>query len=269
MALNGKYVSLKQILDELYGDNAYTQEISFEDCIRWTTDALDQIGHPSQYIHKVRGYNDTPPLRVTNYRAQIPCDVYEIRQLAVNGQAARYSGDTYPAILGKTCCGQPATTSAVELFLDGFDNVFSPQLGANLNSYATDLTYSINNDNITLSVKEGDICLSYLAYPLDDEGFPLIPDNVSFKEAVKRYMAMKLDYQAWRQEPNNGGLKALKEDSDREWCWYVGQAGNKAKMPNISQMESLKNQMVKLRPEFNEFSNFFKSLGTQEQRKRL
>jgi hypothetical protein len=269
MALNGKYISVKQILDELYGDNSYQQEVSFEDCIRWTTDALDHIGHPSQYIHKVRGYNDTPPLRITNYRAQIPCDVYEIRQLAVNGQAARYSGDTYPAILGKTCCGTLPTQNAIELFLDGFDNSFSPQLGATNNVGTTDISFTINNDNITLSVQEGDVCLSYLAYPLDEEGFPLIPENVSFKEAVKKYLTMKLDYQQWRQDPSNSGLNRLYEHSEREWAWYVAQAGNKAKMPNISQMESLKNQMIKLKPEFNEFGNFFKTLGSQERRKRV
>ena len=47
------------------------------------------------------------------------------------------------------------------------------------------------------------------------------------------------------------------QHSEQEWQWYVGQAGNKAKMPNIDQLESIKNQVMRLLPKVNPSRNIF------------
>mgnify|MGYP003146382747 CR=1 FL=1 len=48
---------------------------------------------------------------------------------------------------------------------------------------------------------------------------------------------------------------------------YVGQAGNKAKMPNIDQLDAIKNQTMRLLPRINEHETFFRSLGSPEIRR--
>ena len=50
--------------------------------------------------------------------------------------------------------------------------------------------------------------------------------------------------------------------------WYVAQAGNKAKMPTLDGMESIKNMTMRLLPRVNEHETFFKGLSKPSIRKK-
>jgi hypothetical protein len=301
MALNGKYISLKIIMEELYADNGYQYEIPWVDCMMWAEEALNLIGHPRQYIRKVTGHLEHPDLDIKNYRAKLPCDFYQLEQISVNGLAARYSGDTFHHLLSGDCCGIDTDSSSglsynseqvvirnwgtdvmtyneetqsysyeardledmqnLNLQVDGTQEF---ALGGGYGSSTREVTFDLNNDHITLSDKEGKVCMAYLALPLDKDGLPLIPDNVSYKLAIKKYLAMKIDYIEWRRGTLN---PQVFQHSEQEWTWYVGQAGNKAKMPNLDTMEAIKNQTMRLLPNINAHETFFKSLGSPEIRK--
>ena len=300
MALNGKYISIKSIIEELYADNGYQYELPWIDCMTWTEEALNLIGHPRQYIKKVTGHLENPDLDIKNYRAKLPCDFYQLEQVAVNGKAAEYSGNTFHHLLGGDCCGIDDNSSSAlhynssEIITRNFGSqvmTYNEETGSysyeerdleslqnlNLNIDGTQefvvdqkesetrrITFDLNNDNITLSVKEGKVCIAYLAVPLDIDGMPLVPDNVSYKLAVKKYLTMKIDYIEWRR----GTLSpSVFQHSEQEWAWYVGQAGNKAKMPNLDQMEAIKNQTMRLLPNINAHETFFRTQGSPEIRK--
>lgn len=292
MALNGKYISLRAIMEELYADNGYQYELPWVDAMMWAEEALNLVGHPRQYIRKVTGHKENPNLDITNYRAQLPCDFYKLEQVAVNGQPAEYSGDTFHHLMDGACCGIEGFTNLAayvneknwgELVKVTNDDGTSGYVERNDSQSNTDggimsfdltdvmlgdyapITFDLNNNNITLSVKEGKVCMAYLAIPTDEEGLPLIPDDVSYKLAVKKYLTMKLDYIEWRRGTIN---PQVFDHSEREWMWYVGQAGNKAKMPSLDGMESIKNMTMRLVPRVNEHETFFKGLGKPSIRKR-
>ena len=299
MALNGKYISLNSIMEQVYADNGYQFELPWVDIMMWTEEALNLIGHPRQYIRKVTGHKENPNLDIKNYRAQLPCDFHSLEQVAVNGMPAEYSGNTFHHLLDGACCGiegfanlaahvheqnwgelVKVTASDNE---DGSSNygasyyverndalsnteggIMSFDMTGAMDSEMGPITFDLNNNNITLSVKEGKVCMAYLAIPTDEEGLPLIPEDTSYQLAVKKYLTMKVDYIAWRR----GTLQqAVFEHSQQEWMWYVGQAGNKAKMPNIDQLEAIKNQTMRLLPKVNAHETFFKSLGSPEVRR--
>tara|TARA_B100000768_G_C11255355_1_gene366120 strand:- start:265 stop:1185 length:921 start_codon:yes stop_codon:yes gene_type:complete len=302
MALNGKYISLKSIMEQVYADNGYQFELPWTDCMQWTEEALNLIGHPRQYIRKVTGHKDNPDLDIKDYRAHLPCDFYQLEQVAVNGMAAEYSGNTFHHLLGGDCCGVGEDSSSSLYYSN--DQTITRNWGTDVLTYneetqsysyeardltdmenlnlqsdstqnftlangseynqSNNITFDLNNDHITLSAKEGKVCMAYLAIPTDEEGLPLIPDNTSYQLAVKKYLTMKIDYIAWRK----GELRAdIFQHSEQEWAWYVGQAGNKAKMPNLDQMESIKNQVMRLLPNVNHHETFFRTLGSPEIRK--
>jgi len=292
MALNGKYTSLKTIMEELYADNGYQYELPWVDAMMWTEEALNLIGHPRQYVRKVTGHKENPNLDIKNYRAQLPCDFYKLEQVAVNGQPAEYSGNTFHHLMDGGCCGIEGFTNLaayvnennwgtlVKTTGDDGTAVYEERNDSQSNTsggimsfdmtdvmlgdYAP-ITFDLNNNNITLSTKEGKVCMAYLAIPTDEEGLPLIPDDVSYKLAVKKYLTMKIDYIEWRR----GTIAPQVFDhSEREWMWYVAQAGNKAKMPNLDGMEAIKNMTMRLLPRINAHETFFKSLGKPETRKR-
>ena len=300
MALNGKYISLKLIMEELYADNGYQYELPWVDCMMWAEEALNLIGHPRQYIRKVTGHLEHPDLDIKNYRAKLPCDFYQLEQVAVNGKAAEYSGNTFHHLLSGDCCGIDQDSSSALSY--NSNQVITRNWGTDVMTYneesksysyqardlqdmenlnisvdgtqefliekeyseSRNITFDLNNDNITLSVKEGKVCMAYLAIPLDKDGLPLIPDNVSYKLAIKKYLTMKIDYIEWRRGTLQQGVF---QHSEKEWAWYVGQAGNKAKMPNLDQIEALKNQTLRLLPNINAHETFFKTQGSPEIRK--
>ena len=375
MALNGKYISLNSIMEQVYADNGYQFELPWVDVMMWTEEALNLIGHPRQYIRKVTGHKENPDLDIKNYRAQLPCDFHQLEQVAVNGMPAEYSGNTFHHLLDGDCCGiegfanlaahiqeqnwgtlvkvtsggtttfrvvgrvLDSTTNVVDIGIDtaslGIEvgqtvtssttaalgngrtvvnvsgtsitlssapsqnasgqtltftrsiespstygssyyverddslsntegGIMSFDMAGAVDSEFSPITFDLNNNNITLSVKEGKVCMAYLAIPTDEEGLPLIPEDTSYQLAVKKYLTMKVDYIAWRR----GTLpQAIFQHSEQEWAWYVGQAGNKAKMPNLDQIEAIKNQTMRLLPNINAHETFFKTLGSPEIRK--
>ena len=292
MALNGKYISLKAIMEQVYADNGYQFELPWVDCMMWAEEALNLIGHPRQYIKKITGHKENPNLDIKNYRAQLPCDFYQLEQVAVNGMPAEYSGNTFHHLMDGACCGLEGYSTLVAqvqeqnwgslvrsydedtqeyVYLERNDNlsnteggIMSFDLTMNADTTYNPITFELNNNHITLSVKEGEVCMAYLAIPTDEEGLPLIPEDTSYQLAIKKYLTMKIDYIAWRR----GELRSdIFEHSQQEWTWYVGQAGNKAKMPNIDQMEGIKNQIMRLLPKINHHETFFRSLGSPEIRK--
>ena len=299
MALNGKYISLKAIMEQVYADNGYQFELPWIDCMQWAEEALNLIGHPRQYIRKVTGHMEHPNLDIKNYKAELPCDFYKLEQIAVNGMPAEYSSDTFHHLLDGDCCGIEGYTNLAadikernwgdlvkvtegvnedgtsnygasyyvernDALSNTQDGIMSFDMSQVVDSNFNPITFDINNNNITLSVKEGKVCMAYLAIPTDIDGLPLIPEDTSYQLAVKKYLTMKIDYIGWRR----GELQqAVFQHSEQEWSWYVGQAGNKAKMPNIDQLEAIKNQTMRLLPQINHHETFFKSLGSPELRK--
>jgi hypothetical protein len=105
--------------------------------------------------------------------------------------------------------------------------------------------------------------ISYYAIPTDNDGYPMIPDNASFKEAIFWYINMKLSYIDWR---SGNGTREFYYDAKNSWNFYVKQAYGNAIMPaSLDEMESIKNAWVRLMPNMNAGSNFFQYLDQQEQ----
>ena len=46
----------------------------------------------------------------------------------------------------------------------------------------------IDNDYLKTSFETGKVCLSYKAFPVDGDYFPLVPADISFKEAMFWYV---------------------------------------------------------------------------------
>ena len=120
------------------------------------------------------------------------------------------------------------------------------------------------NDNfIITSFESGCILLAFRGIKVDHEGFPMVPDNISYKKAIKSYITMMIDRIAWRKgaSPEN-----LYRDSQRDWEWYVKQARGSANMPNLDMMDNIRLQWLKLRPSQTAHRTFYTDLGNAENR---
>jgi len=110
-----------------------------------------------------------------------------------------------------------------------------------------------------IDLKEGKVTIEYDRYPLDEEGYPLFPNNPSTIDAVIWFVAWYLSIQD--KLPN----KNLRPDyCESQWQWYCGQARAEGFAPSIDQWERMVNIFYRMIPMNNEYPNEFTGLSERE-----
>ena len=122
-------------------------------------------------------------------------------------------------------------------------------------------TYIIDCGYVKTSFATGKLCISYMAFPTDEECYPLVPDDISFREAMFWYIYKKLLLQGIPGRNPKLGY----EYAEAMWQNYCTQARNSANYPDIDKYESFMNLWVRLVPDVNAHSTFFESLNDREQ----
>jgi len=235
---NGNYRSIYHVIESLYRDEGYTQNINISDAIEWTAEAMALIGATLAYTNKVTGMDDlNPTIKIENYRGELPCDLHRIISVR------------------EYCTKNPMRATT-----DNFHKGYHRNVDHTLN---TDLTYELNDSYIFTSFEEGELEMSYLAHKIDENGYPMIPDEVKYIRAIKSYIKHKIDHRLWR----NGLITdKVKTDSEQEWYFDCKAADVESKLRGVDYMESLKNQWLRLIPKTQQHSNGFIYSSQQEQR---
>ena len=271
------------------------------DMIEYAGEALEKIGAFSSFTNKVAGKDDLPYLVLENYQSLLPHDFHKLIQVSYattsNGPfyPLRYatgsfdwgstvtvtsdSSDhvspesdlitltmslydlTYEEALAKLN-SEPATKSLIQSMLTQMEGDSSRSAtGTDYIDTTFDYTYLITPNYIKTNVETGYIMLAYQAVPTDADGYPMIPDNQSFLDAIYWYINMKLMYPEWK----TGKVRdAVYYDARRSWNYYCKQAYGEALMPNKDQIESIKNTWLRLVPEINEHSTAFSTMGQRQ-----
>ena len=130
-----------------------------------------------------------------------------------------------------------------------------------VNEFATNIdSYIVDGDYIKTSFPAGTICLSYTAFPTDEDCFPLVPDDISFKEAMFWYIFKQMLLGGY-DKPTNKIDYAF---ADQKWQTYCTQARNSAAFPSIDKYASFMDQWVRLVPDLNRHDTFFELLNDRE-----
>jgi hypothetical protein len=134
------------------------------------------------------------------------------------------------------------------------------------NQPKSDITYTINNNYAFLSESKGAIELSYRGLILDDEGYPMIPDNQSFEDALYYYILKEHFF------PLVGMGKISERFYDKieqNYDWYVGQAENSLMLSGMDHWESTMNGIRRLIQPQNMSETGFSELHKREKIKRF
>ena len=255
-----KYTSSQEIINKVYRDTGSQYVLNQEDLIEWIFEALNMLGTNMTLVPRHTGPLENSDYNFENYRVPLPCDFAKLVQVSMNGYPAIPSTNSFHHLLDGGCCTE-TNPAVLNTFVDNFGNTFNNQIIGPVVGYGNinpQATFDINEDYITFNSKTGTCCLAYYAYPIDKNGFPLIPDETKVKEAITRSLIMRLDYIGWR----TGQItKEVYMDSKQEYEWYIASARGHLKTPDLAQMESIKNQMIRLRPNNDQYSTFFRNLG--------
>lgn len=227
-----KFKSSKSIIAKLYRDLGTNTEINESDVIEWIAEAMSRIGAYSQYLDK------SIVLEVTNHRVILPCDFVFPIDIAHDGKPMAWQGK---AMINNYLCE---------------DCNQIPKC-------CTEDTFYIQNNYINTSFEEGELCMVYQAVMTDPDGYPMVPDNTYFDEALSTYCTFRLD----RIEYRKGKIpKDIYMESQRDWLFYVNSARGAANMPDINKLERLKNVWLRLIPLTNDYNNFFSNNGNKERK---
>lgn len=124
--------------------------------------------------------------------------------------------------------------------------------------------YKLDNGYIITNFETGYIELSYKAFVVDDHGFPMIPDDQRYMEAIRWSVIENLDYKKWRVAEISDKVYA-KSEANRDW--YIASARSKADIPSAAKMESLKNMFLRSITKVNSADDYFKYSNIPEQRR--
>lgn len=117
-------------------------------------------------------------------------------------------------------------------------------------------SYIIDEYGFRTSFKDGQLLVSFLRTPLDDDGYPLIVNDEYVIQVCEKYYYYKMAY--WKllsgTEPNIGSIYTKLE---QEFYDSLGAAKAKIKMPNKEQLQLGHKYMNTLLPNENKFNNYF------------
>jgi hypothetical protein len=240
-----KRVSIKEIIAKVYRDLQLTDEVNWEDMIEWCGEALEHIGTFGQTENKIC------EMDVENGRVNLPCDFLQVLQISYGGNPLARASSTFGNYASS---GSIEATDQTSVDNIGTNNLVDPM-------YIGHETYTIDSAYIKTSFTTGTIIMSYTAFPIDAEGFPEVPDDISFREALFNYIVKKLKYIDYL----NGQMpRRVYLDLERAWEFSCKQAAAKMQMPTIDQMENMKNWNTRLLPQIDDWSGYFVDLGSRQ-----
>lgn len=249
---NNKLVSVYTAISKAYRDMGLVEQLDLSDAIEWAGEAIEFIGTPYAW-HDKRDI-----IRITNGKAKLPCDLHLVNTIRCYVTDTDYED-----------CFDDVTFHWHQMRYgnDLFHNV-------NKHGYCKDVpdcytcayTYIMNDDYVFTNFETGYIELSYKAIPIDENGYPLIPDDVKYMNAVTYHIMMKLAFIKWMSGTIQENIyRKIEQDRD----WYIGAAQNRGKMPSIDLMEGIKNNIIRLIPKINQHVDAFRTSGDLEQRHNL
>jgi len=281
-----KLISSRVIIRKIMRDLGPSDFNWLDDAIEWMGEALEHIGAAPQLEKKVCS------LTVKDYTTCLPSDLYYINMVGVNTFVTSTTQteiqtlttkiaevkailDANPsqevnvelgelnsrlAILESAYWNDPKQMSPLSYATSEFPNALHCDKCVNMNA-ETKETYFINANKIKTSFETGVLCVSYMAFPTDEDCYPMLPDDISFKEAMFWYVYKKLLLRNPNFKPNGMDYPM----AEGQWKYYCTQARNAANYPDIDRMESFMNQWVRLIPNMSNHDDYFNDLNTREQ----
>lgn len=242
-----KYTSIKSVLFNLSLtiDERYWQELNI---LEWATAALRSMNILPVLEDKVA------LITLCAHKATLPSDLRFLTQLA-------YRDTTLPDISLPENTASAYPWKAMRLSASPF--ALSICLDRSI-TQCTDChhTFSISPDlTVTSSAEEGEIMVSYKAFPVHEDGTALIPDDETLKEALLHYVL----YRYWmaKFQMKEDGAESRLQFHLSQWSTLSKKAMNLNK-PSIAEMDNIMRIWNRLLPRQNRFDQMFLPLTNQE-----
>lgn len=230
--VNGKFVSVGEVIWKVMR-NPLTADLTYEQAAEFTIEFLKLINAPMSYQDEVKS------LKLIDFKTYLPNNLISVR-------GVRYTG-----IDG---CQDPiAMRYATDLYHKNIDQ--------NDFELAREYTYVLQNCVLIASRKEGFIDISYTSLVVDEQGFPMIPDNESYKVGLEYFILHKYLEPLWMMGKIQDKVFSYIEQKRH---WYLGQAETSLRLQGIDHLESMMNSINRLIIQDQSHETFYKNFGQKE-----
>lgn len=285
-----KLISVNEVIGKLKIDLEYLTIFNEDHMIEWVARALQNIGSYNQLIMKEAN------IEIKNHKGLLPCDCYKVYDYlkvtslsnTLHYNIGNYKDDAhlsyYLAKIAeyKELINQSSDVEQIKVWsnlvaelqvtinndpvkLIGGESINNRQLYSNSTlvgnieankHYNNDI--KVEFDVITTGFSEGYVNVKYLALPVDEDGFPMIPDDISYYEAIYWYVCMQLSLQG---RLNNPQLNY--QICRQEWKLKCVQARANSNMPTLKDLQEFMNEQ-KLVPDINQYYKMFRDVGKRQ-----
>lgn len=218
------------------------RDIPFETAIEYTVDFISLMGTPGLYCEK------TAIVEVRDWRGALPCDFEHMIQVRMAGHQRMKCWEHF--------YGLPIMPIYRE---SGHSFHMSKKKPS---AFGTEeFTYKIQGMVIYTSTKDADIEIAYRAFMVDDEGYPLLPDNTSFLRGLENYI--KLQWFTIKFDMGEISAQVL-SNTQQEYAWAAGDAQSEFSRLTLDKAQTLFNSFKTLLPRNNEHWRAFFTNGATE-----
>lgn len=233
--------NIRRILDRVMR-HPMLRDIPFETAVEYTVDFISLMGTPAIYDEK------TAIVKVHDWKGPLPCDFVEMIQVRVSPtQHCRKWLD----------CGIIPHTPVYRYSGHSFH-----MSNKKPNEWLTgELTYKTQGMVIFTSTKDLDIEIAYRGFAVDEEGYPLLPDNTSFLRGLENYI--KLQWFTILFDMGKISHQVL-YNAQQEYAWAAGDAQSEFSRLDLDKAETLFNSFKTLLPRNNEHWKAFFTNGSKE-----
>lgn len=259
-----QYVKIQQIADNL-AEHPLLRDIPFDRIVNYTFELIRVIGCPKLYV------NRTAPVEIKNYRGSLPCDFAEIIQVrgAKDGKEYLPTMDNFFTSenkpknfgIGGIVVKQEQKDDECESYIKETTTAYAP---TDIVSKHTG-SYKIQGNVIFTDAPTTIIEVSYRALEMDEDGYPLLPNNAIFLRAVEAYIKFKRFTILFDMGKIN---QAVFANAQQEYDWCVGQSYSDFIIPTEDEMQTISNMWNTLIPRVSEHRSGFATANQRQYIKR-
>jgi len=200
------------------------------DLVEWAADAIELMGisvpfHPADPLTR----------QVYNYRTTLPVDFFSLDYITYDDEVLGWGERINAATSIGSNIYSSSTYDTGEETVSGVQVYQTRQMNSNSES---EEYFFIEGNYIKTSFEEGEIVIHYKAFPVDSEGLPMVPQNISSMKALSWYVVSML-LQRGESHPTINYDRAY-----NMWLRYCSQGANDLMFPSVEKMEYLKERWL-------------------------
>lgn len=250
-------VSIKTVIAKVIRDTRLADASYADDMLEWIPSAMSELETSWTLVP------GSELINIRFHKGVWPCGAETLTSVTFNGQRMEYANPDYDINYAKLAIVQSDNAS---VFLSK-----NPQGSVIPNIESSDIANNAYNqtgliplptmplsgywyrdlpDAIETNLMNGVIRANFQGVPLDKEGYPLVPDNANYINALYYNCRMKL-------------IEAGYPDTVFKWqevmqLWekYAGRALGEIRYPTVDRMESMMRTLTRLIPPTNYYENF-------------